>query len=246
MMTALVAVILASSVAPVSANQSPPSLVTTTIKTVHSQVVAGYVGNVTSGTLTKVTGEWKLPTIHCNSSDPNFQMLSIYMGLLNKTGGAQAAISVVAICVTGETQTPYTLLAKFPSDPNFVNMSIAVKAGDTLKAEVAVNPSTHSTMARVDDITTGKVATRTGTSFAKYTSAEWIASRYLTTDLAIFSPPLTFSSCSVVHSGSTIPVSHMSLVTKFTMVDASKKTLASTSALSGTGTKFTVTFVRPN
>jgi Peptidase A4 family len=246
LLTAVVVTLLTLSVVPASGERAPNAPVPTTLRTVHSQVAAGYVGNITTGTLTKVSGKWNLPVIRCNASDPNFQMLSIFMGLLNRTGGAEAAVLVVAICVTGETHTPYTLLAKFPSDPNFVNMSITVKAGDTLKAYVAVNPTTHSAQARVDDITSKQVATRTGTSHAKYMSAEWIASRYQSTDLAVFSPAVTFNSCTVVRSGTTIPLSHMNLVTKFVMVDAGSRTVASTSALSSTGTRFRLTFVRPN
>lgn len=225
----------------IGANQ-PAS--TPAVRTVRSQLSAGYVGNVSSGSLMGAAARFNLPTIRCNLSDGNFQWFSLLVGVSNSTGGLHNGILVFAACVPGYDTPTYTLQAELWTDPGFSNMSLAVKAGDSLQVMIQTKSSTGSDVIRVTDLTTGKSASRSGIGMASDTSAWMYITHYNGTDLASFTP-VNFTNCAVVRAGALVPLSKVPLLTRFVMADAAGKTMAYTSPLYS-GTRFSVTFARPS
>lgn len=209
---------------------------------------AGYTANVTSGTLTKVSGKWNVPPVTCQPSLNHQQGLLVVMSLYSTT--TSLSVGLVVACPLGSSTPTYTVVAYFyPADVGIVRLPLTVNPGDMLSASITVNPSTNKVVGKIADTTTGFSATRpekvsgaSTTNGALWKVEPWPPGP--ATYLAEFTFHVKFSSCSVVHSGVKMAISQLDFLTKGVMVDSNNKIIAKTSVLSSTAMSFKVTFVR--
>jgi len=216
---------------------------------------AGYWGSVASGYITKITAQWTVPTVTCQPALPDDQGLwtmakvqgydtatSHYTGVALETGES---------CATGSsTPTNETWLYYQSATTGFWlgwQLPFVLTPGHKMSATVSVSPSTGKITVNMKDMTDGQSASITtlmsywGVAYSYLTDADWSVTSG--TDLAQYAPAIKFTKCDVVVSGATHPISWLSTLYEYQMVDSSNSRMATTSSLNGAGNGFSITFV---
>jgi hypothetical protein len=207
----------------------------------------GYVGSVTSGTITKISASMNAVGVSCQPSLSQGQSLVIVFGPSNSGNPSIfASLAVVMDCVKGSSIASYKATASFGGVGGFV-LPITIKPGDQISASITLNLATKNVMVKLTDLTSGKSASHSAVvKGAAFDSAGWEmgVDGSIGSFLAKFTTPIKYSGCSVVDSGTMLTISQLSSVTEVTFVDSSGHTLAQPTALSSTGNSFKVNWVR--
>jgi len=217
---------------------------------------AGYAGMIASGYITKITSQWTVPTVTCQPGLTDDQELGFEIGV----GGVDSAttystgVIIEALIYCGEgTSTPYVNTMIFyesavTGGAAAWSLPFVLTSGHKLSVTITLAPSTGKMTATLKDATDGQSMSFTtlmsywGVDYNYVNQAVWGVYRGAP-DLAKFNPSIKFTKCDVVVSGATHPISWISNLYEFTMVDnAGTVTQATPSALNGAGTGFSVTF----
>jgi hypothetical protein len=217
---------------------------------------AGYEGSAASGYVTKVTAQWTVPTVTCQSTLPDDQAIMTAVeldGYDSATGyWTGVVIEVGAYCSSGSSTPSANAWVFYQSAATGGGWGwespFVLTSGHKLSAAISISPSNGKMTITLKDLTDGQSASYTtlmsywGIAYNYLNTAWWMAAR--STDLAQFSPSIKFTGCDVVVSGATHPISWLSSLYEYTMVDNSGTVVqATTSALNKAGTGFSVSFV---
>jgi len=209
-----------------------------------NQFIAGYSGNVTVGTtFSTLDALWNAPAVTCQP----------------KLGGAQQVVTMIQanrltiglqeVCKKGSstpTMTPFAFYPPVNAKP--VPLKVKVKAGDLVYALIIIDPKTNVVNGTFLDVTTDTFVHYIKTVPNAANAAQGFffgVSRggfglFTTKDLAKFGSAVTFEGCD--YDGNAIQ--NAPSLSQIAMQDAGGKTMAQTSALSGGGATFSVTWVR--
>jgi hypothetical protein len=213
------------------------------ITTGGSCCVAGYSGNVTAGTtFSFLEAQWNVPAVTCQPTLAGGQQV------VTIVQANRLVLGIEALCKSGSSSPTLAPFAYFPPvNSNPVPLKLKVKAGDSIYAVFIINPgdSVNGTLRDMNTATSVhyvKVvpgASKTAQGFFIGTSRGGLG-LFSTTYLAKFGTPIKFEGCLV----NVNPISSSAFLSRIAMVDGSSKVMAQTSALSGSGTIFSVSWVR--
>ncbi|MEM3671405.1 MAG: G1 family glutamic endopeptidase [Thermoprotei archaeon] len=215
---------------------------------------AGYAVTSSAGSVTSVSGSWKVPTVSCAKKS---SYAAFWVGIDGFNDNTVEQTGVLAQCSSGSAT--YSAWYEFyPASPVYASSSDAVKPGDIMSASVTYSSSGNCFTTTLTDVTEGWTYTSpcTAVTGAQRSSAEWITERpaignSLTT-LADFGTAYygyDYTSVSstnyVTINGVTTPMgSSTGTLNSITMVSSGpgSKTLASPSPVSSDYTSFSVTY----
>ena len=224
---------------------------------------AGYLGSLpSSGYITKITAQWTVPTVVCQpglSSDQGISSSVQVYGIISSTGyNTGVALTSNAYCALGSSSPVYSINLAYASASGSIPVFIlpfVIIPGHVLSAAISVSPSSGKVTVALKDLTDGQSLSTTtvmsywGIEYNLMNYAAWLTWRgqpnswATVPDLALFSPAIKFTACDVVSSGATHPISWLSSLYAYQMVDSSNNVQATLSALNSAGTGFRVTFV---
>ena len=250
--------ISALAVAAAVATGGQAALATTTTQTTISPNWAGYADTPATGnTFTSVSGSWIMPTVAPPAGAPVGveYYASFWVGLDGFNSSTVEQVGVDAFTentVSGIISQYQPFWEMFPAGPNFGPL---ISAGDSVSASVTYNNTTNNYTLSLEDTTNSSgsySATVPGGNnpAPQRSSAEWIAESPTITNS---NPPPTYVIAPLANFGSvtfTNAAVDGSPVTGFTdtmlnMATTSSGLGATTSALSGGGSLFTVTVATP-
>ena len=212
---------------------------------------AGYSGVVPTGHISALWMETVVPTVVCQPELPEAQFVGIQASL--NGSDSSVGMNMLGLCYEGSTSPEYASLAYdcYNGPCSTHVFSLTLSPGDRLSYSIAIN-ATGWIEASIDDLSSGANATWAGTvpGALEMNGAHWTmggpnspCSRSKCAQaLAHFTTKLVFEQCHVIESGSTIPVSELSVLTHWTLVDSKSPVLAKASKLTNGGTEFTVKF----
>ena len=249
--------ISALAVAAAVATGGQAALATTTTQTTIAPNWAGYADTPATGnTFTSVSGSWIMPTVAPPAGAPVGveYYASFWVGLdgFNSSTVEQVGVDAFTeLTNTGIVTQDYGFVEMYPAGPT---LSYQVFAGDNINASVTYDSGTNKYDLAYTDTTRNEsysVTPTGGTNPApQRSSAEWIAESPTITNS---NPPPTYVIAPLANFGSvtfTNAAVDGSPVTGFTdtmlnMATTSSGLGATTSALSGGGSLFTVTVATP-
>lgn len=199
---------------------------------------SGYVdSSTTPGTFTKVSGQWKTPSVKCTRED---QLASEWVGLDGDSNSTVEQLGTLSWCYLGHA-TYFTWWEMFPGST--VEVGNALRPGDRIEAGVT-RTGTSYTLALTDFThPANSFSTVQTCTTCQNTSADWIAER---PSFTIGVAPLadygswTLSNASETAGGTTGTISSYPTYYKIDMVDATDTyPLSITGGLSSAGKVFT-------
>jgi hypothetical protein len=214
-------------------------------------------GYYVAGTgFTEAKGSWIVPAVDCAKS-PN-AWVAFWVGIDGATDSTVEQIGTLTWC-NRTTAQYYTWYEFYPSDPSLIVISsVPSKPGNKMSAEVSYIGSSKFTVEILDE-TTGKSFSTTATvSGAKRTSAEWIAEAPTTVTGIVNLADFTSASYGDYYTGiadtnyatdstkTGVIGDFGSAVYNITQVDDTGYTESTSSALTGSGSSFKVTWIEYN
>jgi len=204
-----------------------------------------------------MTAQWTVPTVTCQpslSADQSWSIL-ILLGGYDSSTGYNTEILVGGggfYCAQGSS-SPTTISAGV----DFLSANGGTWAGSGLpflpisghkiSLTISTSPSTGKMTITLKDRTDGQSVSVTtpmsywGIPYNYLYQAWWEVTAG--PDLPQYTPAIKFTSCNVVVSGVTNPISSLNGVAVFQMVDGSNNPMATTSALNKAGNGFSVTYI---
>lgn len=216
---------------------------TTAITKMNTNYAAGYIGSVVSGDISKLTVNFVVPTVACQSSLPEAQTVGVVVTLAG-VSGLSFLLNQNTICDQGSSSPRYVALFTVCSTScNGNGFPLTLTSGDKLSYLLAINLVTNKVVATLTDVTTGQKASYSVVQPGAntMTTAYWFVEGGQA--LTQFVHPITFSNCHIVVGGVKEPISSLTGLSQYNLVDGSNNLMAKTSALSASGTSFKVTFV---
>jgi hypothetical protein len=208
---------------------------------------SGYATQMTGTTFTDVRGTWVQPAAACPTTKP--QYASFWVGLDGYNSNSVEQIGTDADCTGKHRPIYYAWYEMYPAAP--VNLSMAIRPGDAVSAEVSTSGSTF-TLAIKNLTTGGAFSIQVTSTIAAQSSAEWVAEapsscsvfRCTVLPLANFGT-VNFSGSYTTGNGATGSISNLAWSNaQITMVTSGGSTKALPSPLSPDGTAFSVTWKR--
>jgi len=240
-----------------SANQTAPAIITQT------GASAGYWGTVSSGNISQLTMETIVPTVVCQASLPEAQIVGIDTHLVGTTStglGVVAGIDLNIICDMGSSTPRYAPLAYdciSGSCSTLMVFTFSVSPSNRFSYSISIGTESdndnNATMT-MKDLSTGNSGSATAhfNGALNMSSAAWFVAgpsypctkKSCVQALTEFTQKIAFDGCEVVASTSTLPTSSLSDLVKSTLVDSDSRIMAKPSDLKASGTEFTVTWKR--
>ncbi len=213
--------------------------------TAYSTNWSGYATYKSGATFSDVKGTWTQPAVNCPSKKK--QYASFWVGTDGYNSNTVQQIGTDSDCNGLNRPVYYAWYEMYPAYP--VNLSMAIRPGDTISAEVSVSGSTFTLS--ITDVTTGAAfSTQQTSTSAVNTSAEWVAeapsmcSIFSCTVLPLANfGRVNFSGSYNTSNGHTGSISDAAWSNdQIVMVTNSGTVKAQPSALSPDGTAFSVTW----
>jgi hypothetical protein len=219
---------------------------------VSSTTSAGYLG-FNSATITAISAQWNVPKVTCLKSLKSTQ--TVFPEILLEGASPAGSKSPVVALVLG-TLTYCTPTARHPTTEGFLlflgsnnvthyeNLTLKLSGGNIVRGSITVSTLTSKVDAYLENVNTTRSQTRT----EKVANASVVADAYwlvsTTGVLGKFASPVNFTDAFYVSVGMSYPISALPVLYEVTMVDKSKHTMATVSALNSTGNGFLVTWKR--
>ncbi|HXY46989.1 MAG TPA: hypothetical protein VEK13_03710 [Thermoplasmata archaeon] len=221
---------------------------------------AGYLGVVTSENISSQIAEFSVPSVTCQSSLPEAQVVSVHIGasgVLSNGSTVEVGMNLVVICDLGSSAPRYAPLAYDCVETNcttLVVFSLSISPGDNLSFQIQTNPlsgkvvwkmtdqSTDASASWVEEFNHGVNLTRPFWEVAgpNYPCTPTSCAQAL----AKFSGRIFLHDCRLTVSGARVEVGALAFLIKYTLVNSIGTVLARCSSLSNHGSAFSVTWVR--
>lgn len=206
---------------------------------------SGYAVGASVSSVTIASGSWSQPAVTCAGGS---SYASFWIGIDGFNSGTVEQTGTLGQCSGGLER--YSAWYEFYPAGSVTISTIAVHPGDVFTATVSYSPLTGMFTTTLNDVTTGKSFSTTGTvSGASRSSAECIAERPSIggsiTKLANFGTA-GFTSCTATINGVSGAFGTFIGVQSIDMIGRSGKVIAQTSALGGDKASFTVTWKGSN
>jgi hypothetical protein len=190
-----------------------------------------------------VKGSWTVPSVDCSVTKSAYA--SFWIGIDGYSSNSVEQIGTDSDCSSGKP-TYYAWYEMYPKYP--VNLKLKISPGDTISAEVQYLGKSGFKLT-ITDTKTGTFSTTEKSPSAKRSSAEWIAEAPWSSGvlpLANFGT-VTFQSAQATLNGHTGPISDAAWTyDRMDMVSSSGSQKAVTSALTSSGTSFSVKWYAAN
>ena len=220
----------------------------------HSSAVsstnwAGWAATGSSGSVSDVKGSWIVPKIQGTCPAGKYQYSSFWVGIDGYSSSTVEQLGTDSDCQSG-TATYYAWYEFYPN-PSHLISKLTIHPGNVITAEVKY-VSGHFTVKMTDKNTSVSFSKNATVTSAKRTSAEWIAEAPSSSSGVL--PLANFGTvyfgnqttkitgtCYATISGTSSPIGSFANTDQITMINnAGTQTKASTSALSTSGTSFSV------
>ena len=206
-------------------------------------VVATDLNTPSDGAVGDVRGRWTVPSLDCQATPDG--RAGIWVGIDGVFNQSVEQTGIAAEC-RGGSPAYYGWFQTVPEMATAQRLDLAVQAGDAIAAEVAAGGDAQFTLT-LRNLTSGAAATTTVAASGRRDSAEWVVEvpNDQPTLLAKFSP-VVFSDAAVSLNGRTGAIAALGWATAtMSIVDQNDQPRARPSPLTGRGTGFRVTWLRP-
>jgi hypothetical protein len=212
---------------------------------------SGYAVTGADGSVTDVRGSWTVPTVTCSAGAPD-QFSASWVGIDGFNSNTVEQIGIEADCVSGKAE--YSAWYEFYPHWPFTINTVSVRPGDQMVAEVSYGAKGQFTVTLTNTTAQPQQFFSTSTKMpqAKLSSAEWIVEAPWSSGIlpladfntAFFGNDYTLqpNTCNATVGKKSGPIG--SFGTAVTQIDMESNgvTKAHTSALTNSGSSFTITW----
>lgn len=221
---------------------------------------AGYTGVALSGNITIETAQFNVPTVTCQPTLPEAQLVGIHVGttgVLGNRSTVSLGLDLNVTCGLGSSAPREASLAYDCVESSCTTLDVfdlSVAADDNVSFRIDANATSGQVVFTIADLTTHvtknfHLAFGTGVALS---SAFWevegprdpCTPTSCARALAQFSAPVVLKDCGLTVAGQRVHAGSLAYLIRYTMVNSIGTPLARASAMSHVGSEFSVRWLR--